>query len=125
MTMHLEGPWLSMQGKKKGKKKFASAEAKRAAAKLEEDWQRIVASHAPKKPVTLKGSTKELPSGDYRGKYDAKPTSLKEWVTGPVSSKPSPVYTGTKVKGIGTMHKSNAVPIFTDEEAVSIASMRR
>jgi hypothetical protein len=35
------------------------------------------------------------------------------------------VYTGTKVKGIGTMHKSNAVPIFSDEEAVDISKMRR
>lgn len=35
------------------------------------------------------------------------------------------IYTGTKVKGIATMHKSNAVPVFTDEEAVSISSMRR
>jgi len=34
-------------------------------------------------------------------------------------------YTGTKVKGIGTMHKSNAVPIFSDEEAVDISKMRR
>jgi hypothetical protein len=35
------------------------------------------------------------------------------------------VYTGTKVKGIGTMHKSNAVPIFSDDEAREISSMRR
>ena len=34
-------------------------------------------------------------------------------------------YTGSKIKGIGTMHKSNAVPIFTDNEAKDIASMRR
>jgi hypothetical protein len=34
-------------------------------------------------------------------------------------------YTGTKVKGIGTMHKSNAVPIFSDEEAIDISKMRR
>ena len=34
-------------------------------------------------------------------------------------------YTGDKIKGIGTMHKSNAVPIFTDNEAKEIASMRR
>ena len=27
------------------------------------------------------------------------------------------VYTGSSMKGIGTLHKSNAVPIFTDEEA--------
>jgi hypothetical protein len=35
------------------------------------------------------------------------------------------VYTGTKVKGIATMHKSNAVPVFSDEEAVEISKMRR
>lgn len=34
-------------------------------------------------------------------------------------------YTGTKMKGIGTMHKSNAVPIFSDDEAREISSMRR
>ena len=34
-------------------------------------------------------------------------------------------YTGDKIKGIGTMHKSNAVPVFTDNEAKDIASMRR
>jgi len=43
----------------------------------------------------------------------------------PCFKKPSPIYTGTMVKGIGTMHKSNAVPIFSDEEAVAIATMRR
>lgn len=41
-------------------------------------------------------------------------------------TKPNPnIYTGTKVKGIATMHKSNAVPVFTDEEAISISGMRR
>ena len=35
------------------------------------------------------------------------------------------VYTGTKVLGIATMHKSNAVPVFNNEEAVEISSMRR
>ena len=39
--------------------------------------------------------------------------------------KPSPVYTGTKVKGIATMHKSNAVPVFSDQEAQDISKMRR
>ena len=32
---------------------------------------------------------------------------------------------GTAMKGIGTLHKSNAVPIFTDEEAKDQANMRR
>ena len=34
-------------------------------------------------------------------------------------------YTGDNMKGIGTLHKSNAVPIFTDEEAKDQANMRR
>jgi hypothetical protein len=34
-------------------------------------------------------------------------------------------YTGGNMKGIGTLHKSNAVPVFTDEEAKDQATMRR
>ena len=50
---------------------------------------------------------------------------LASWVTGPVATKQTPAYTGTKIIGIGTMHKSNAVPIFSDDEAKDISSMRR
>jgi hypothetical protein len=47
--------------------------------------------------------------------------------SGGVATKPvyGLMYTGSKVKGIGTLHKSNAVPVFTDEEARDQASMRR
>jgi len=34
-------------------------------------------------------------------------------------------YTGTLVKGISTLHKSNAVPILSQDEAVEHARMRR
>jgi hypothetical protein len=34
-------------------------------------------------------------------------------------------YTGTLVKGISTMHKSNAVPIINEEQARDHANMRR
>lgn len=34
-------------------------------------------------------------------------------------------YTGDNILGIGTMHKSNAVPIFNEREAKEISSMRR
>jgi hypothetical protein len=36
-----------------------------------------------------------------------------------------PRYTGTLVKGIGTMHKSNAVPIIDEQQMKDLASMRR
>jgi hypothetical protein len=41
------------------------------------------------------------------------------------AKKQDKVYTGDNIVGIGTMHKSNAVPIFNDSEAKDIASMRR
>ena len=44
---------------------------------------------------------------------------------GSTAKKESYVYTGNAMKGIGTMHKSNMVPIFSSEEAVDIAKMRR
>ena len=34
-------------------------------------------------------------------------------------------YTGNKVIGIACMHKSNLVPIFSQEEAINVATMRR
>ena len=37
----------------------------------------------------------------------------------------APRYTGTLVKGIGTMHKSNAVPVINEEEMKDLARMRR
>ena len=38
--------------------------------------------------------------------------------------KPSPIYTGTALLGIATMHKSNAVPVFSSKEALEISKMK-
>ena len=38
---------------------------------------------------------------------------------------PDKVYTGNKIIGIGTLHKSNAVPVFSNEDAIAISKMRR
>ena len=38
---------------------------------------------------------------------------------------PAKVYTGDKILGIATMHKSNAVPVFNNSDAVEISNMRR
>jgi hypothetical protein len=43
------------------------------------------------------------------------------WAAAPAKK----VYTGDKMLGIGTMHKSNAVPVFSKEDAVDMAKMRR
>jgi hypothetical protein len=129
MTMHLEGPWLSTTGKKKGPKKWASAEAKRKAERLNAMWQeklRILGveqgTKKRKRPASADSLTLKvtIPPGRETPYIASRDTG---WVacTTPANQE----YTGTKVKGIGTMHKSNAVPIFSDEEAVEISTMRR
>lgn len=131
MSMHLEGPWLSTTGKKKGKQKFASAEHKRQAEQAEVDWKDLqkrwgVEADDKKRRRAL---TAPSLSGHYslsipEGRSTAHIKSLGQ-DNGVATLAPAKVYTGTKVKGIATMHKSNAVPVFSDEEAVDISRMRR
>jgi hypothetical protein len=122
--MHLEGPWLSTTGKKKGKQKFASAEAKRQHEQLVADWQQLKTQYEPvKKTFNRSFTNSKMPRIVIPRSTDHIP-SLSTGV-GTAVRAPDKVYTGTKVKGIGTMHKSNAVPVFSDEEAVEISTMRR
>ena len=134
MTMHLEGPWLTTTGKIRSKRrKYASADAARKERELAAEWQQRQSewtklspnfasknhSHvnAVKPKVHLSPSyppgrePQAIPSRDTGGGSTARPADK--------------IYTGTKIKGIGTLHKSNAVPIFSDNEAVEIAHMRR
>jgi len=129
--MHLEGPWLSTTGKKKGKQKFASAEHAKQARELEESWkamQKRWGIEAEEKKRKRAMSAPSL-SGNYSLSIPAGRNTtahIKSIDTGGNATLKAPkVYTGTKVKGIATMHKSNAVPVFSDEEAVDISKMRR
>ena len=130
--MHLLPPMYSTTGKKKGKKKFASAEHARKARELEESWKDLLKRQGleleekkRKRAMTAEslgstGYSLKIPEGRNTTAH------LKSLGTGGnATMAPAKVYTGTKVKGIATMHKSNAVPIFSDEEAVDIARMRR
>lgn len=46
-------------------------------------------------------------------------------IGGYAPKKESPKYTGTLIKGIATMHKSNAVPVIDKKQAEEISQMRR
>jgi hypothetical protein len=132
MSMHLEGPWLSTTGKKKGKSKFRSAEHARKARELDESWKALQKKWQA--DLDEKKKKRALESDTLSSSYNLRipegrntTAHIKSLDTGVgVAIKADPkVYTGTKVKGIATMHKSNAVPIFSDEEAVEVAKMRR
>ena len=51
--------------------------------------------------------------------------SKPRWITGAVSSKPSPVYTGSEMIGLTVIHKSCIQPVFNKEAAIDAAKMRR
>lgn len=53
------------------------------------------------------------------------PRPRAAFVTGATPPRSEPVYQGTAMLGIATMHKSNAVPVFTSEAAQELARMRR
>jgi hypothetical protein len=50
---------------------------------------------------------------------------LTNGIAGNGAKKAANVYTGDYIMGIATMHKSNAVPITSREQAVDSATMRR
>jgi hypothetical protein len=56
---------------------------------------------------------------------DTKRLPSKVTAGGTATAKEKPVYTGTAMKGVATMHKSNMVPVFDDQHMVDIANMRR
>jgi hypothetical protein len=129
--MHLEGPWLRTTGKKKGKQKFRSAEHAKKARELEENWKALQKKWGIEAEEKKRQRALSAPSlsGNYKLSIpEGRNTTahIKSVDTGGNATlRPAQVYTGTKVKGIATMHKSNAVPIFSDEEAVDISRMRR
>jgi len=130
--MHLCGPALTTTGKKKGKKKFASAEHARKARELDESWKELQKRWGVEQEEKKRKRAMSAPSlsSSYSLKIpEGRNTTahIKSRDTGGGNATlPAPkVYTGTKVKGIATMHKSNAVPVFSDEEAIDISKMRR
>lgn len=108
--------------------KTASKKKKKPTAKQRElaaEWEKMLKKYEPKKPIPARkddGLSYSLgkPARRETPNYPSLP-----FTGGPCLKAPDKVYTGNAIKGIGTMHKSNAVPIFTDEQAVEISKMRR
>ena len=129
MSMHLHHPSLSLNGRKRGKVKFRNADEARKARELDASWKELQKKwDVDAEDKRRKRAMKAEPLV-YRltGATDRAGTAhIPSRNTGGNASLAAPkVYTGTKVKGIATMHKSNAVPVFSDEEAIEISRMRR
>lgn len=130
MTMHLEGPWLSTGGKRKGKIKFRNSAEAQKARQLDADWKKLqkkwdVDADDKKRKRALSAEPLKYILSAPVGRETVRINSLDTGHKGAVRTKDIPQYTGNKIIGIGTMHKSNAVPVFSDEEAKAISTMRR
>ena len=129
MTMHLAHPSLSLAGKKKGKQKFRNADEARKARELEASWKELqkkweVDADEKRRKRAMSAEPLNYKLTTPVGRTTT--TNLPSRVTPGGSTAPvHKVYTGTKVLGIATMHKSNAVPVFAQEEAIEISKMRR
>ena len=129
MSMHLHHPSLSLNGKKKGKRKFRNAEEARKARELDASWEELqkrwgVESENRKRKVAMSSEVYK-PKRPYIRQTPEIPSLNGGIDMSPAAKAPPKVYTGTLIKGIATMHKSNAVPVINDEQAKEISSMRR
>ena len=94
--------------------------------KQHEDWLKSI-SEIPRisnrtisRPLIKSMPVPKVPAGRETPQYASIDTGFI-----PCTKKSQSSYTGDKMKGVATMHKSNAVPVFTDKEAQEISSMRR
>jgi len=127
--MHMTHPALTTGGKRRGKVKFRNADEARKARALEAEWRELqkkwgIEAEEKKRKRALSADPLTYKLSAPVGRETAHVPSLNSGAGVATMAAPK-VYTGTKVKGIATMHKSNAVPVFSDEEAVEISRMRR
>lgn len=134
--------------KKPAKKTKAdlAREAEEAFRKMNERWDRVgkfagkyskpdvVAKPTKPKPGRYSASEIAAAEAELQSLGALEPTKVvvaatqpgrNKYAAGVGAVKPAFKYTGTKILGVATMHKSSAVPVFSDEEAKDIAKMRR
>lgn len=92
---------------------------------LQASWQDILKKYETK-PMGLGSTSKTKPIGSaepYRRETPHYPSLGTH--QGSCTKADGVRYTGTAMMGIATLHKSNAVPVFTQEDAIEISRMRR
>lgn len=133
MTMHLLGPAYTTTNHTKRKSKVSNSQYHKYCMDWRDDCKR-------NKRLGIKSKTLDEYIAYRQGKYNPKlrGTKMPEYNvsnhrekypsladTGVTFAKKPNVYTGDRLLGIATMHKSNSVPVFSQEDAIEIATMRR
>lgn len=124
MSMHMLPAMYTTTGKKKGKQKFKSAAAKAKAQKNADAWNQLLAKYDVKPAKANKKAVHKPTQPNHRHTVFDEAKSLDTGV-GVAAKADIPQYTGDAMIGIGQLHKSNAVPVFKQQDAEDLAKMRR
>ena len=146
MTMHLEKGLSTLRTSKPKKSKLTKTQLKKYQAELRDYNKRMKQSHQHDLCMDIDeyiswvhGETERKKPAQYQTAKEVKtfewkpPSTYRETPqyrsadtgVGNALQQPKKEYTGDLITGIATMHKSNAVPVINQEEAESIAKMRR
>lgn len=142
MTMHLMSHAYSTLNTRKRKIKITKSKLERWAEELKQ-YNKLMKScnsktltideyidkiHGKYKPETKRSAytptTTEMQATERSRSHREKYPSMDTY-NGTTPRKEPQIYTGTLIKGIATMHKSNAVPVIDKKQAEEIARMRR
>lgn len=146
MTMHLAQGLSTLKTSKPKASKLTKTQLKKYREELRNYNKRMKQSHQHDQCMDIeqyiawvRGETKRKRPAQYKTSsevttYEWKmPAGVRETPeyksldtgVGNAYAEPKKEYTGTLIKGISQMHKSNAVPVISNDEIIDIASMRR
>jgi hypothetical protein len=110
--------------KPRKRRTYKSAEAARLARENDAAWDALNAKWSPT-TVVVKSESWSYKLSAPSGRETTRAIPSRGDGVGNATTKPTTMYTGTEMLGIGQLHKSNAVPVFREQDAVDLANMRR
>lgn len=129
MTMHMCGPALSLNGKKKGRVKFRNAAEAQKARELDSSWKELLARQGVEAEEKKRRRAMAAEPLVYKLETPVGRTNthhIPSRVTAGHDTTPNvKVYTGTEIIGVTVLHKSCLQPVFNQQQAIDAASMRR
>jgi len=129
MTMHMCGPALSLNGKKKGKFKYRNAAEAQKARELDAEWKELLKRQGMEAEKKKQARAMKAEPLVYKLETPVGRTNthhIPSRVTAGHDTTPNvKVYTGTEIIGVTVLHKSCLQPVFNQQQAIDAASMRR
>ena len=118
-----------MSGKRRGKVKFRNAEEARRARELDESWKELLKRQGVEAEQKKQSRAMKAPPLDYKLSTPVGRTNTNHIPSrdtgGNATLAPAKVYTGDKVLGVTVLHKSCLQPVFSKQDAIDAAKMRR